>query len=300
MCRGMSADRSGRVRAVIGAAVLATAALLTSCSTGADASGTDETTITEAAARTEQHDLSYARPGTLAADFAELQRTTRGSIGLAAMPVGGSGVIHFGDWTTGPAWSTIKVPLVLAAQRHAPGTNAYASTAAITESDNTAADALWQSLGDPAEAAAAVQDVLREGGDAVTTVPATRQRAEHSVFGQAEWSLADQVAFAAELPCLPGAAAVTSLMAQIVPVHRWGLGTVSGADFKGGWGPDESGDYLVRQFGLVDGPNGQIAVAIAAQPESGTFNDGMVALNEMAAILAAHLTELPGGRCAAR
>ncbi|MFC8043904.1 hypothetical protein [Nocardia sp. NPDC057353] len=293
----MSADRSGRVRAAIGCAVIAAAALLTSCATGTYVSGTDETTITEAAARTEQHDLSYALPGTLAADFAELQASTRGSIGLAAMPVGGTAALSFGSWTTGPAWSTIKVPLVMAAQRAAPGTNTYAATAAITESDNTAADALWQSLGGGQEAAAAVEAVLREGGDVTTRVPPTRPRADHSAFGQAEWSLAGQVAFAAKLPCLPGSAGVTALMAEIVPTHRWGMGSIDGAEFKGGWGPDPDGDYLVRQFGLVDGPAGQVAVAIAAKPESGTFNDGMLALNKMATLVAAHLAELPSGKC---
>ncbi|MEV0360215.1 serine hydrolase [Nocardia sp. NPDC050697] len=293
----MSADRSGRVRAVIGCAVFAAAALLTSCATGTNISGTDETTITEAAARTEQHDLSYALPGTLAADFAELQASTGGAIGLAAMPVGGTSALSFGTWSTGPAWSTMKVPLVLAAQRKAPGTNTYAATAAITESDNTAADALWQSLGSGPEAAAAVEAVLREGGDTTTRVPATRPRAEHSAFGQAEWSLADQVKFAAKLPCLSGAAGVTALMAEIVPAHRWGMGSIAGADFKGGWGPDPDGDYLVRQFGLVDGASGQIAVAFAAKPDSGAFSDGMLTLNRMATVLAAHLKELPSGKC---
>ncbi|MGK8523535.1 hypothetical protein ACRS6B_19190 [Nocardia asteroides] len=273
-------------------------ALVAGC--GADRAedpATSEPTITEAAARTDQKGLSLILPGTLAASYAELAASVRGKLGMAIMPVGGEQVVTFGEWTSGPAWSTMKVPLTIAALRRSSSSSSYAASAAITQSDNAAADVLWQSLGTAQEAAQSVQAVLREGGDSKTVVPATRTRAEHSAFGQAEWSLTDQVRFASRLPCLPQAERVTSLMAQVVASQRWGLGEFGGAEFKGGWGPDASGAYLVRQFGVIDIPSGQIAIAIAVQPESGTFSDGMNILDRLATVVSQHLDELAGGRC---
>ncbi|MEV0341344.1 hypothetical protein AB0H49_20175 [Nocardia sp. NPDC050713] len=293
----MFTDRIGRLGKALGACTLALA-LLTSC--GADPSGdaAEATTITEAASRSDQMNLEFTLPGTLAAGFQELRAGVRGSFGMAIMPVGGSDrMLTFGDWTTGPAWSTMKVPLVIAAQRRNPSVSTYSMTAAITSSDNAAADTLWQGLGSPQEAAKAIEAVLREGGDSKTAVPATRSRAEHSAFGQAEWSLAEQARFASRLPCLPESETVLELMAEIVPNHRWGLGAFRSAEFKGGWGPDASGDYLVRQFGIIDVPTGKVAIAFAAQPDSGAFSDGMSVLDKMATLVSEHLDELTGGKC---
>ncbi|WP_239476693.1 class A beta-lactamase-related serine hydrolase [Nocardia arizonensis] len=284
----------------VGRVALGVLALLLTASCGADAgesgSAAETTSITQAAAVSEPR-LSLTLPGTLAAGFQELQGTLRGHYGMAIMPVGGTKMVTFGDWTTGPAWSTMKVPLTIAAIRGGASTGGDAATAAITESDNAAADVLWQALGSGQTAAAAVEAVLRDGGDAETVVPATRVRAEHSAFGQAQWSLAEQVRFASRLPCMVQSAPVIKLMEQIVPSHRWGLGAFSGAEFKGGWGPDTSGKYLVRQFGLISTPSGQIAIAFAAQPDSGAFSDGMNALDKMASLISEHLGELAAGKC---
>ncbi|WP_223885450.1 class A beta-lactamase-related serine hydrolase [Nocardia colli] len=286
------------MRKALGCAVLAVF-LVAGCGSGGDGSDAQETSITAAASHADQKGLSITVPGTLAAGVAELQASTRGHLGLAIMPVGGDQVVSFGDWTTGPAWSTMKVPLTIAALRLSGGSPSYAASAAITASDNAAADTLWQSLGTNQEAAQAVQSVLREGGDAKTTVPATRSRPENSAFGQADWSLADQVRFASRLPCLPQSAPVINLMEQIQAAQRWGLGAFNGAEFKGGWGPDASGAYLVRQFGLISTPSGQLAVAFAAQPDSGAFSDGMTMLDKLSTVISQHLNELAGGRCAA-
>ncbi|WP_330229254.1 hypothetical protein OHA40_24650 [Nocardia sp. NBC_00508] len=294
----MSTDQFRKARKVLGCAALV-ACVVAGCGTDrAEDPATSEPTITEAAARTDQKGLSLIVPGTLAASFAELEAGVRGQLGMAVMPVGGDQPVTFGQWTGGPAWSTMKVPLTVAALRRNPSSN-YAASAAITASDNSAAETLWQSLGSPQEAAQAVQAVLREGGDTRTVVPATRSRPEHSAFGQAEWTLIDQVRFASRLPCLAESGRVTALMEQVVTSQRWGLGEFSGAEFKGGWGPEPSGAYLVRQFGIISVPQGQIAIAIAVRPDSGSFSDGMNVLDRMAAVVAQHLDELPGGRCPA-
>ncbi|MFB7717431.1 MULTISPECIES: hypothetical protein [unclassified Nocardia] len=241
--------------------------------------------------------LVAAMPGTLAWDFEnELRQSLNGKVALAILPVNSDRAMTLGDWTVGPAWSSIKVPLTLAALRANPGYTGAASNA-ITNSDNAAADMLWQSLGTPEVAAQAVQDVLREGGDNTTKVPANRSRSDYSAFGQAEWAIADQLTFAAHLPCLPQSDSVTSLMGKISSGQRWGLGTLSGAQFKGGWGPDTSGDYLVRQFGLIPVSGGQVAIAIAAQPASGSFDDGTAMLTKIAGLIDSHLSELRGGKC---
>ncbi|WP_330182450.1 hypothetical protein OHB26_01575 [Nocardia sp. NBC_01503] len=241
--------------------------------------------------------LTATMPGTLAWEFEhELQPTLKGEVALAIMPVGSDRVVALGNWSGGPAWSSIKVPLALAALRANPGYTS-AATSAITNSDNSAADTLWQSLGTPVAAAQAVQGVLREGGDNDTKVPAQRARAEYSAFGQAEWSIADQLIFAAHLPCLPQADSVTSLMGKIAYGQRWGLGTLTGAQFKGGWGPDPSGNYLVRQFGVLPVEGGDVAIAIAAQPTSGSFDEGTTILTKISDLIEKHLGELRGGAC---
>ncbi|WP_233434290.1 hypothetical protein [Nocardia yamanashiensis] len=238
------------------------------------------------------------------ADFSELQSGLDGRIGMAIMPVGGGEVTLLGNWSSGIAWSTIKVPLALAALRHDPDGMRSIAEAAITYSDNDAAQELWNSLGTGTQAAEAVESVLREAGDATTDVAArhTRLAALDSddllAFGATEWSLTDQVKFAANLPCLPRANSVISLMSEITPSQSWGLGKLIGAEFKGGWGPDDyTGKYTVRQFGLVPTLAGPIAVAMAAEPESGSFDDATDMMDKMAVLLGDHLSDLRSGHC---
>ncbi|RMI35298.1 hypothetical protein EBN03_03160 [Nocardia stercoris] len=227
----------------------------------------------------------------LTTGFARLQAGLDGSAGLAIAPVGGRSVLRLGDWTTGAAWSTIKVPLAVAALRNRPGEERDDAEAAITVSDNDAAERLWLSLGDAGQAANAVQSVLREGGDETTVV-------QQYPFGETSWALTDQVRFAAHLPCLPQAGPVVGLMDSIDPGQSWGLGGLPRVSFKGGWGPDDrTGAYLARQFGLVPTLTGTVAVAVAAQPKSGSFDDAVTMLNQMTALLEKYVSDLYGGLC---
>ncbi|MEV4235190.1 MULTISPECIES: hypothetical protein [unclassified Nocardia] len=289
-------ELSRGLRKAVGGTALAGLLMVAGCGTDTDKHSA-EPSITAAAAHTDQQHLSVTVPGTLAAGFQELQLSVHGKLGMAIMPVGGEKMVTFGDWTTGPAWSTMKVPLVIASQRKSSASSSYAAKAAITQSDNAAADTLWQSLGTGQEAAKAVEAVLREGGDTKTTVPATKTRSDASAFGQADWALTEQVRFASRLPCLSQSSDVIDLMEQITSSQRWGLGELEGAEFKGGWGPDTSGSYLVRQFGLIQGPAGQIAVAIAIQPDSGSFSEGTNILDRLATVISQHLDEFSGGSC---
>ncbi|MFI6867291.1 hypothetical protein [Nocardia sp. NPDC050406] len=241
----------------------------------------------------------------LAADFADLEESVEGRMGMAIMPVGGGELTALGDWSTGIAWSTIKVPLALAALRHDPEGMSSAAEAAITFSDNGAAQELWDSLGTSNEAALAVEAVLREAGDTTTDIADRNSRLaavgsdELLAFGATSWSLADQVRFASRLPCLSSADSVITLMSEITASQSWGLGRLLGAEFKGGWGPDdETGFYTVRQFGLIPTVSGPIAVALAAEPDSGSFDDATEIMDRMALLLADHIPNLHGGVCA--
>lgn len=233
------------------------------------------------------------------APFAGLHCTVSARVGIAASAVGGSAApLAMGDWHSGPAWSTIKVPMVLAVLR-APGASGVTPemAAAITLSDNTAADLVWSSLGDPAAAAGKVEGVLAEFGDP-TVVQQHRVRPEYSAFGQTDWSLGNQSRFLAAAAYDPRNDPVMALMAAVSSDQMWGLGEIPGARIKGGWGPSVSGKYLVRQIALIPTLSGFSAVAVAAQPDSGTYQDGVACLTEVTDWVRAHQNELPAGRCA--
>jgi hypothetical protein len=232
----------------------------------------------------------------LAADFAKLQGQMHAEIGIAVSAVGSAASPSpLGDWETGPAWSTIKVPLAIAALRQ-ENPPEEAMKAAITESDNAAAESIWEGLGDPVTAAHKVEDVLKEAGDS-TTVQSQKVRPEFTAFGQTEWPLIDQARFLAFAVCDKRNAPIFSLMGQVEQDQRWGLGAIPDAQIKGGWGPSPSGSYLVRQIGILPTPTGTIAVAMAAAPASGSFADGTHDLTEVANWLTAHIAALPAGHC---
>lgn len=195
------------------------------------------------------------------------------------------GLVSVGRDDSWTAWSTSKVPLAVAvSQAGKLGDLGQSAARAITVSDNEAADRLWQSVGENNTLrAAAINRVLREAGDAKTLVPTERKVPGFSVFGQTQWSTANQVRLAVSLPCLPGAKPVVDLMGQIVPSQRWGMGQLPEATFKGGWGP-EGGKYTVRQFGWYkDASGGRVLIAMAVKAQS--MQAGIAALNAMVQFL---------------
>jgi hypothetical protein len=243
-------------------------------------------------------DLGPSGAASLAAEFAQLETKLDAVIGLAVSAVGsGKAPITLGHWQSGTAWSTIKVPLAIAALREEhPAAVTTAMTAAITESDNAAAESLWQSLGDPVTAAHKVEAVLRETGDS-TIVQSQKVRPEFTAFGQTDWPLSAQAQFTSIAVCDSRNTPIFALMGQVTADQRWGVGVIPGSRFKGGWGPSTSSGYLVRQMGLLPNPAGMTAVALAAQSASGSFADGIQDLTDMARWLTAHIGDLPGGQC---
>jgi hypothetical protein len=233
----------------------------------------------------------------LVSSFNQLEQNLAAAVGVVVTPVGrDEPALRLGNWSAvGPAWSTIKVPLAIAALRNQSADGA-AVDAAITQSDNAAAEQLWADLGNPATAADRVEDVLSQAGDP-TTVQPERIRPGFSAFGQTQWPLVEQANFLSSAVCDASAAPIIDLMGQITADQRWGLGTLSGAKFKGGWGPSPDGAYLVRQIGIIDTPSGRAAVAMTAIPDSGSFSDGTSALNTVAEWLGKHVTDVSGGQC---
>lgn len=230
------------------------------------------------------------------AGFDTLAAQLGGNSGIALAPVGGGQSISAGTLQSGPAWSTIKVPLAIAALTAPGGSEQLTSAArAITASDNAAAEQLWHSLGDPPVAATQVQAVLQQFGDPATAVESRKIRPEYSAFGQTVWSLAAQTQFASFLPCHTEAAQVLGYMDDVEADQRWGLGTLPGASFKGGWGPDDQGRYLVRQFGIIPVGSGQLAVAIAAEAPSGSFDDAAAMLTQIAQWISTRVPTMTSG-----
>lgn len=212
-----------------------------------------------------------------------------GQLGIA---VAGQGeVIAAGYDAASPAWSTIKVPIAIAALRANPAPYVDAQ-AALTVSDNDAAVRLYDAVGPDA-----VNQVLAEMGVAtqVNTVPT---RPGFSTFGQTMLTTGQEAVMAGRLACVPGAGDVLALMRQVDASQAYGLGTTSDVAHKSGWGPDEAGMYTTRQFGLIprgDGTNA--AVALTALPADGSYGAGQGMLNAAALALREHAAGLPQAEC---
>ncbi|MBW0018157.1 MAG: hypothetical protein JO236_11515 [Mycobacterium sp.] len=224
----------------------------------------------------------------LRTSFSQLSASVPADVGIAVAR--SNHAFRLGQWSSGVAWSTVKVPLAIAALRDDPRQARRLVIKAITESDNPASEELWSQLGEPADAARKVQAVIAEPGDTSTEVESRRLRRGFTAFGQTRWDLDRQARFALYLPVIPDAMAVVELMHQLTPGHRWGL-AAKGIAAKGGWGPGVDGGYLVRQFGIVPTTSGQWGVALAADAHDGMFETGVDAVNTLSDWL---FSRLPG------
>ena len=229
------------------------------------------------------------------ASFGRLQAKLGGRIGLAVSGLGpGQKVQRLGAVNDVIAWSTSKVPIAMAiydaglAPRHQADLRA-----AITASDNAAAERLWAALGGGTQAAQAADAQLVAAGDSRTQIEPNRLRAGFTPFGQTDWALTDQTRFTAGMACLDAGAQVLGLMNQTVPAQRWGLGATGvPAQLKGGWGPGSQpgvgGGYLDRQMGVLTIHRKPVAITIASQPADGSHGSGTSALTAIARWAASH------------
>ncbi|WP_225723476.1 MULTISPECIES: hypothetical protein [Corynebacterium] len=244
---------------------------------------------TDSEATPESTPDSDVAPGDVTA-VAEAAAAAGGAIAIAA-----AGEVATAGSVDMPAWSTMKVPVAIAALRHDPSVASFVAPA-IQQSSNADAEALWSSMGDPGTAGQLTGAVLAEGGSSAT-VQTSVVRPGFSSFGQTQWPLDQQAQFATKLRCINGSEQVVANMGRVSADQSYGLGRIPGALFKGGWGPDESGMYKVRQFGLVPAGDGYIGVAIAAAAPDGSYESGQEILNQMASIVQRHLGSLQASAC---
>lgn len=232
--------------------------------------------------------------------FREFQQQQFGGeiAGLVVMPIGGE-PITVAPWNGEVfAWSTIKVPLSVTAIRNGLGAElAPDIAAALTVSDNDAAERIWAALGSGEEAASKVQAIL---DDPATVVQAERIRPPYTPFGQTKWLLDNQARFLSGLACQTDDAAtqVLTLMGQVAS-DTWGLGRIPGTKFKGGWGPGAQSGYLVRQFGVLTDDSGAPTAVVAVVVEPGSFGEGQQDMNTIAQWLTDNRAQLPTGACPA-
>jgi hypothetical protein len=246
------------------------------------------------------------------ASFAALQASLPGRLEIAVAPLGAGAAATLGDDTPAHGWSTTKVPVLaalLAARDGAltPEERRWAE-AAITESDNQSVLGLFDDLEHLEDgltgASDRIQQLLRSSGDDKTVVAtAAPPPGAVTTFGQTEWSPSDAVKFFSALGrgCLLAPEStryVLDLMQRIEPSESWGLGSAgfAGVAFKGGWGPEPTGAYLVRQSGLIDpGSPRAVGVAIIAFPPAGagSFETGTEMLTRAARWLREHLRLVP-------
>lgn len=234
-----------------------------------------------------------------------LAKSLPGQVGIAIVPIGSDVAISLGTLRTGRAWSTLKVPVSLAAERRLGTAVTTQEAKAITFSDNDAAEDLWSSFGSSRTAVDAVTTVLREGHDTTTHI-SSEIDTPPSFPGYSMWALADQARFGAHLPCMPGTDRLLRLMSAVGPNQRWGVANLARTNrgvrstaVKGGWGPGTGTSplYLVRQLGIVTTPRGQFAVSIAAVPRSNSFADGTQMLTRVGGWLSRNLATVPTGHC---
>ena len=222
--------------------------------------------------------------------FAELQNTLNGPAGIA---IASNGEV----WTTGTkqtdyAWSISKVPVAIAAlTANKSERNLVRARSAITISSNSAAHALWETLGGEQESASAVTEVLVAGGDSNTVV-----NYDDNNFGLTDWTVTDSAVFADHIPCMPEAKNVYALMGAINKSHHWGLGVIPGTHFKGGWGPVDSG-FIVRQMGVIQkADNSFFGVSIMVDSKRGQIR-GQQDLTAIAHWLKKYIAQVPSHTC---
>jgi hypothetical protein len=255
---------------------------------------------------------SAALSADAAASFARLLRQLPGPVELTAAPLGSSEAESLGGDAAAAGWSTTKVVVLsaLLRARREDLTEQERSWAvsAITESNNESVLALFGDLeqieGGLVSASAYMQRLLRESGDAETVVATAPPPAGAvTTFGQTQWRPSNAVKFFSALArgCLlsaQGTAFALGLMQHIEPSESWGLGSAgfTSVAFKGGWGPEPDGAYLVRQSGILDiGSSHAVAVAFVAFPPAGleSFTTGTTMATETAKWLRAHLNPTP-------
>lgn len=219
--------------------------------------------------------------------YSQLTSAFGGSLGISVAPLGRGPIQLLGSLTSGHAWSTMKVPVLvtlLSERGGQPGLSSQEATwarLALTQSNNQAAIGLFSALEQSHHglfgASAAVQQTLRHAGDNATEVNTAPNTAGFTTFGQTLWSADASTRFYRALArgCLlsmTDTEYVLGLMSEVTGDQRWGMGQADlggvPLSFKGGWGPENGGPYIVRQTVIVGSGNHGYVASILAQSTS--------------------------------
>lgn len=199
-----------------------------------------------------------------------------GRLGIAVTD--GEDVVQVGLSGNSWAWSTIKVPVAVVADREGVATEELI-VASISSSDNDAAYYL----------SAAIDMDLGDLGHVPELEP---------LPGETPWSLVEQARFAAELPCVDEIGTTWDAMGDIVEWQDYGLGQIPGTHFKGGWGQDTPRVYTLRQLGAVPVDGGTVGIAVITHPDDADHDTATLILDEVGLRLAGLIHDIaPGTTC---
>ena len=205
------------------------------------------------------------------------------SASVAVTPLGGGRTFTVGDHRRDYAWSTIKVPIVVAADARRTGSAADKS-AALRYSNNDAARRVYASLGPSRRSI--LNRHLRAHGDASTRTSAVAP-------GLTSWHVSDQARYASRIACGSKARSARAHMKQARPSYPFGLLQTrlrSRTIQKIGYGGSE-----VRQLAIVTLRDGRrYGVSILGD---GGFGPARDKVDRIARWVAPRLERLPARRC---
>lgn len=258
----------------------------------------------------------------LLAGIARAAGDSTGPAGVVVLSVRARGTASAGPLRVERAWSTIKVPLLVAyldlvrRRRGAPSGVAALrrderadAGKMITMSANEPANRFFLSLakanGGTAGGARVLERVLRRGGDARTRVIAQRPDGARTFtwLGQTRWALRDGAGVYAALQRgdLAGRADtrfVLGLMRRVAG-SQWGLRTALPSSiplaYKVGVGQDPAGATTAEQYGIVGAGGDACVIAVAARAADEA--SAKAAVDRMAAAATGPVRE--GGGCGA-
>jgi len=186
----------------------------------------------------------------------------------------GDDTIAAGDKGEGPVWSTIKVPIAIAALKD--GADKSLVDLAIKESDNDAAYSLWSQVQwYEGSADKAVRDLLDDHG--------SHADIHDTAFGYSKWPLKDQAVFGAQLPCIEEADYVHKVLKDIVSWQKVGLSKEKQTRAKSGWGlDDEENEYTYRQFGVHEVAGKRVGIALSVVTDGENYAEAEPAVDYLA------------------
>jgi beta-lactamase class A len=219
--------------------------------------------------------------------------------GAAIASSRGGPVTVAGSLRSDAAWSTIKVPLLVAYLKQRPRASSAdreIERRLIVASDNDAANTLFFRLGGQRGAAGPLRATLASAGDRDTALDIRRPDGVRTFtwIGQTRWSLAASVVYLRALArgrlARPRATAVVEdlLLEAGRSAAPWGLKAAVAGDtplaMKVGVGTTPDGDWTVRQLALVGPRRRACVVAVLARgPSEGQAKEAATAVARAAA-----------------